>query len=253
MNAKRKKIEDLIYKVFNALDPTGDNTKYYKDLFGKMDDSKFNKFMENFFKDEDENFYLEIEPYKREPTQKEIKEAADILGVPLYEHVIMPFANPGGPPVVTPTPVPVGYIHVKRLQQMVAKKNSMSIHIDKRQGKTGQVIGEDKNGRISDMEAISLVTMGADKILKEYMHSRADNLTAKNEMLNKIKGDGFVSIDEVSSKNSDKVALSTMDVFFTSALIKTDLVTGSLATHRTMSNPGGKDVSSVGSKYVKKE
>ena len=36
MNAKRQKAEELIYKVFDAVDKTHTNSDYYKKLFSSM-------------------------------------------------------------------------------------------------------------------------------------------------------------------------------------------------------------------------
>ena len=43
MNAKRQKAEELIYKVFDAVDKTHTNSDYYKKLFSTMSDSDFEK------------------------------------------------------------------------------------------------------------------------------------------------------------------------------------------------------------------
>lgn len=147
--SKRKAIEKLIYDTFNLLDKSGANAAKYKNLFSKMSDTQFEKHMKDFLYDDSQNFYLEVEAFKREPKMDDIKEAADYLGVPLFETVALPFVTMDKNNIVTTAvPVPVGYLHMKRVQQMIAKKNSMSIHIDKRQGKTGQVIGDDKNARV---------------------------------------------------------------------------------------------------------
>lgn len=251
MNKKRKEIENLIFTTFSKLDKTGTNTKYYKDFFSKMSDAQFDKYMKKFL-NSDDNFYLEIDPYERDLSMDDIEDAAKFLGVELYEYVVLPYANPNGDPIVTQHPVPVGWIHMKRVQQTVAKKNSMSIHTDSRQGKTGQVVGDDKNSRMSDMENISLITMGATNTMKEFTHAKADNMKAKAEMANCIKRDGFVSMKDVSTNASDKVALNTLDVFFTSAGLKTNIITDGLLLNRTNKNLN-KDVSSIGSKYIGKE
>lgn len=249
--ANRKAIEKLVIDVMNILDKTGANGKVYKDQFKKMNDTQFNKHMESFFKNDSDNFYLETETYVTEPALKDIEDAAKFLGVPLYEVVALPFStsNPNGDTVTTSMPVPVGYIHMKRVQQTILKKNTMSIHVDKRQGKTGQVMGDDKNARVSDSECIVLLSQGLNNTLKEMLHAKADNLKAKTEMHNKISTDGFVSLKDVSSNKMDKVALNTLDVFLTSAMIKTDLITGGLVLPRTLK--GNRDVSTMGSKYQK--
>ena len=35
----RQKCEELIYKTFSAIDPTGANTEYYQKLFADMSDA----------------------------------------------------------------------------------------------------------------------------------------------------------------------------------------------------------------------
>lgn len=248
--AKRKKMEDLIYGTFNILDKTGKNTQKYKEKYSKMSNEQFDKEMKKFLNNPDAYFYLEVEPYAVEVSMKEAQKAADFLKVPLFEHVIMPFANPEGDPVVTQQPVLVGYIHIKRVQQMVSKKNSMSIHIGQRNPKTGMVSGDDKNARASDVENIALIAVGAKESMKELIGARSDDLRAKTEMLKRIKDDGYVSLEDIPSNKTDKVALNTLDVFFTCAGLKTDLVTDGLAVPRTLNNLN-KDVSSISSKYNK--
>ena len=108
MNKKRKEIEDLIYSTFNILDKTGTNTKKYKGIFSKMNDDQFNKYMKEFLNDNDENFYLEIEPFEREPHIEDIKKALDFLKVPVEEYVYFPHLNEGGEPIRTKDRIIVG-------------------------------------------------------------------------------------------------------------------------------------------------
>lgn len=141
MNARRKKIEKMINDVFNALDNSGTNAKKYKNMLSKLSDDQFDNFMKKFAKDDRQNFYLEIIPFEQEPKLQDIKKAADIINVPLEEHVYMPFVNGDKEnPVKSPYPVPVGYLHLKRLQQMLSKKNTSSIEIDQRNQKTGYIL-----------------------------------------------------------------------------------------------------------------
>lgn len=150
MTPGRKAVEKCVIDTMNILDKTGANGNKYKEMFSKMTDSQFDKYIKDFFKNESENFYLEVETYVIDPKMKDIKEAADYLGVPLFEKVALPFAtdDPSKGTVTTPVEVPVGYLHMKRVQQMVAKKNSMSIDINQRIAKFGQVSGSSKNARV---------------------------------------------------------------------------------------------------------
>ena len=121
------KMEKTIYNTFDALDPSGHNTERYKDMFSKMTDSEFDRFFKDFFDNEDEYLIWDIVDYERDATIEGIEKAAKVLNVPLFEHVVMPYASPDPDnPIATKYKVPVGYVHEKRVQQMVRKKNSTS-------------------------------------------------------------------------------------------------------------------------------
>ena len=107
---KRKEIETLIFLVFDKLDKTNLNTKKYKDFFKGLNDKRFTSWATKFFKDPEENFFLEVLPYKNEPHLKDIKKAANVLKIPLEE--VVTFPHLGG--VQTPQKVPVGWVFVKR-------------------------------------------------------------------------------------------------------------------------------------------
>jgi len=101
---KRKLIEEKVLKSFKLLDKTGLNEKTYKTFFKSLDDKQFTKWADSFFKDEEENFFLEVLPYKTEPKMADIKKAADYLKIPLNEYVY--FNHLDG--TRTAKPVPVG-------------------------------------------------------------------------------------------------------------------------------------------------
>ena len=56
MNTKGKAAETKIYSVFDKLDPSGLNTKKYKELFSKMSDSEFINYFKQMKNDETKNF-----------------------------------------------------------------------------------------------------------------------------------------------------------------------------------------------------
>jgi hypothetical protein len=247
---ERKEYENFIYDQMNTLEPSEENTMRYRQMFSKMDDKEFEKWLKNFFNNKDANFTIETIPYKRELELKNIVKTAKKMGVPLLEKVALPFENPEGEVVWTATEVPVMYINIKRVQQMIAKKNAMSTSIEMRDSKSGQVTGGDKNARSSDVENIALIAINADETLKEMIGPRSDNLVAKAEMLKKIAKDGYVSNKDYKINKFDKIAINTMDVYFLAAGIKTNLVTDGLILKRTLINQN-KDKTSISRKYVK--
>jgi len=134
---KRKQIEEKIYKTFDLLDKTGANTQKYKNLFKSMSDDKFDKYIKEFLADDKKNFYLEVLPNKNCPRIKDCKEALDYLKVPAEEYIYYRQDGHEKDPIRSRYKVPVLYINLRRLQQMLSKKNTYSLDINKRNMKTG--------------------------------------------------------------------------------------------------------------------
>jgi hypothetical protein len=241
--AKRKQIEELVIGVLDRMDKSGYNSKQYKDFFKKMSDAQFTTFMNKFLKDENENFYIEVTPFEngQEPVMEDIKRAADFMKVPLNEYMYMPYANPDGEALRTVETIPVGYLHMKRLQQILSKKNSFSSNIEQRNAKTGQITGDDKNGKVSDTENYALVAIGAEAALKEFLGPRADDAVMKQEMFKDINKDNYTSLKNYTREVGNKQALNTLDVYFTGAGILTDLITPGYAFKRSMEDRNLRD------------
>ena len=222
---RRKVFMDYLDSIMNTLDPSGANSKLYHDKFDKMTDNQFDSYIKRFFADDKQNFYLEIVEYERDLTMENINACAEMMGVPLYERIALPYlTNDKENVVVSKDKVPVGYIHEKRMPQTLMKKSNASIKIEKRNPKTGQVVGEDKNARNSDSEVYSLATLGAMQFLRESLGARADDMKSKNEMYAAIAKNGYVSLEELSDDVRDKVAINTFDVYFLMQGLRTNMV-----------------------------
>lgn len=218
-------MEKLVYDVFDQMDPTGSNTKMYKDQFSAMNDKEFEAYAVEMFNDHRIFHCLEMVGYESEPTTDGIERAAKVLGIPLYEKVAFPHnsTNPDEP-FVTRFAVPVGYIHVKRLQQMKRKKNSTSTRVEQRDAKTGQVTGHDKQSRSSDMENYAMTAYGADEGIKEFMSFRADDMVMKSEAYSDIYKNGYVDMDKLTNDVYNKKTLNTLDVYLTCMGLRSDVV-----------------------------
>ena len=160
------------------------------------------------------------------PTLENFEAAAKVIGIPLFERVAMPHTTMDKSKIVwSKHPVLVGYCNVKRPQQAIIKKNGASSSIEKRSSTTGQVVGEDKNGRETDLENSMMVAMGADAILKEMNGFRADDLHAKAQAYSLAGSDGFVRLSDLDDDVKNKTTLNTADVYFIGMGLKSDLVT----------------------------
>ena len=170
-------------------------------------------------------FILEMIDYENDLEFKNVEKAADVLGIPLFEHVFMPHLNEDSKyPIATSTPVLVGYLNIKRMQQLLHKKNGLALDDTKRDIKTNQVIHKEKQARSSDVEATLLVAMGATNVLKELHGPRADDSHMALQMKEAINM-GYVDLESLESDPHNKVTLNTINTYLLSMGIKSDLLT----------------------------
>lgn len=216
----RKKVEKKIYETFNILDPSGQNTEFYKHKFSKMSDTEFYTFFKQDFPLKFQTKIFEIDP-----KAGDIIKALDHLKVPVTEKVSLPFLyrNKDGVPVKSQE-VLVVYLPLKRMKQMVQKKTGYSTEISKRDFRTGLLIDTDKNGNSTDREFESLVVFGMDNTLRELSTYRADSMSAKNKFYNQINTIGMVSQKDVEVENSDSIARNLISAYLLGCHINSNLV-----------------------------
>jgi hypothetical protein len=227
-NIKRRKAEEACYTILNDLDPSGINSDVWSYRFSKLNDKEFTKLMENW-RDNPNKFHLHIEQDPRNKktmvTFERLKEVAKKHKIDLYEHVFFPHETKDPErPFVTADKVPILYMYVRKLQQMLSKKNDASGDIDSVNPLIGQVTGDSKSAAIGDMQTASLVTTNQQDAIREFLTIRADNLPAKNRMLSIIEKNGTVNYSDCDVKLKDNQSLQTLWVFMTGALLKTDLL-----------------------------
>jgi len=108
LKEKRKKIEEMILTTMNKMDKTCTNGNKYKAFFKSMSDDQFSKWAKSFLNDPEENFYMEILPYKNEPKLKDLIEAGKYLNVPLDEYIYYRDNGNKDNPLRSKYKVPVG-------------------------------------------------------------------------------------------------------------------------------------------------
>lgn len=233
--AKRKKMEETIYEFFKLLEPTKVNYEYYYNLFSKMSDREFESYFNELFNDEDAYIIGHIADYEYSLNIKNINKALDYLGTPLMEYVAKPYENMDKDnPILSINKVPVGYVHIKRMEQMRGKKNKGSTDVTVRSALTGQVTARDKNGRQNDVENYNDIVSGGEPIVKEFMSMRSDDLVMQSEALASIAEKGYVDINDLTDKVENKTTLNVVDIYFMGMGLKTDLVTKDLTLLSTL-------------------
>lgn len=231
MNANRKKAEALVYKFFDAIDPTHANTNFYKEMFAKMSDQQFLEFCKRRLP-----FRLQTTAFERELNPDKCIKALKAINVPILEKVRFPsiYKNSEGVPVTSNNEAMVGYLNLKKLKQIVTKKSGYNTNIDVRNPKTGQIVGNAK-GVESDRELESLVLQNMDATIKEFTRAKADDMDAKNKMYNQINTIGQVSLKDIESDKSAQVARSTVDVYLICSGIMSNLLEQDYMTPYTLS------------------
>jgi hypothetical protein len=155
LNAKnRKKAEQLIYDTLNKLDPSGLNTEKYKAKFKAMSDSQFLAYFKKIKDDDNMHLYIETDLYgKNQINMRSCRAALAFLKVPEEEYVYMRHKSPDGTPTRSKVKVPVLYLHLKRMQQLLSKKNKYNVNINSgnvRSRITGGLNASNKSGRLTD-------------------------------------------------------------------------------------------------------
>ena len=230
--SKRKQAEKLIYDVFNAVDKTGTNTEYYKQLFADMSDEQFYKFAQRRLP-----YRMTQELFKIEPTMSDIFEAFRVLDKPLMEKVKLPYLykDSNGVPIESKECLVI-YIHLKRMKQMLSKKTNTAMEIANRDMKTGLLVSDDKGGKESDREFETLAIMNLDYTMDEFIGPKADAMRAKSEMYNTISSKGFVSEKDIRLDKDDSLARNMMNVYLLGCNIHSNLIDEDYMTPLTLKN-----------------
>lgn len=220
MTRQRQEAEELIYRVFDEADKTHTNSDYYKKLFATMTDADFMEFCKRRLPFRFHNKVFEVEP-----KMYDIINAFKILKKPLLEKVKMPYVyiNSKGEPLETQECLVV-YIHLKRMKQMLTKKNHVSINTEKRDMKTGLLTGEDKGGKETDREFESLATMELDFTMDEFARPKADALEAANQMSAAILSKGYVSKDDITVAKGDSIGKNLFNAYLIGAHLHSNLI-----------------------------
>ena len=221
---KRKRIEALVLSVMSEMDKTGANTERYKRTMGAMSNTQFAAWLDEFDRDEDHHFYLEVIPFHNEPSLEQIERAAKLVDVALHQYIYFRHDGADDNPVRSRVRVPVGHLHVRRLQQILSKKTTYSTDSSKRNQLTGQLSGDDAVGRLADEEAYALKTIGADSVLKELLGPRADNRDKRLGMYQRIDQDGFVRYEDLVGDMKNQPGINYLDTLLTAAGLKSDLI-----------------------------
>ena len=241
MNTQRKKAEELIYKYYDAVDTTGSNTAYYKNIFSKMSDAQFATFCKRPLP-----FRFHTKPWEVDPKMEDVKRGLDVLGVPLTEKVALPYLykNSKGVPISS-KPAIVVPIHIKKMKQFIVKKNHITTSINDRDYKTGLLVYHDKGGKVSDRELEGLVAMDMPDTLKEMTTFRADAMEAKSIAYSTIATEGMLSLKDIPVDQTDFTSKNTLNYYLLGSSLYTNIINQDYMLPITVKNRQRKTVREV--------
>ena len=236
MFKKRKEVEEQVYKVMDILDPTKQNSQFYKAKFAKMNDKQVIKFFSQDFP-----LKFQIRLFEIEPTMKQISDALDYIHIPMIEQMNLPFEyrDKNGTPVKSDDAL-ILYVPIRKVKQFLSKKNSMSTNISNRDMKSGLLQTVDKNGNTSDREIESLAVMGLDASMKELATYRADSMNAKDEFYSMINTTGMVRQSDIDVETSDSLARNELNVYLLGAALNSNLINEGNYLRHTLTSKGRK-------------
>lgn len=216
MNEKRQKAEKMIVDTISILDKTGLNTQKYLEIFKGMSDAKFLEWIKN----NEEHLYLEVLPFKNEPSMHDIEEAAKFIDVPLEEKVII--RNDGSDPdnpSVTTFKQPVGYLHIKKLQQVLSKKTNVDIS----DGKVSKFGSSAEPSKLTLPEISALTSIGGEAVLEELLGYRSDNI-GREEFFRSLSLNGQVYLKDMINLPQNRTTLNVVNAYLLAMGISSDLV-----------------------------
>lgn len=224
---KRRKAENSIYALLKDLDESGENEKLYFEIFSHMSDVEFHKMMKNWQSDP-RKYHLTLQVNQSKKTDLldigHAEKIAKKYGIKLKEHVIFPHRNPDDPdhPYVSAGEVPILVVYVRKLQQMLDKKNQAVGNIERVDPVLGQVTGDSKAASINDTQTTALVTTNQVNAVREFLGPRADNLPAKLKMLTQIENFGTVKYSDLQLQLRNSQSLQTMKAYLHGAFLESD-------------------------------
>ena len=188
----RAKIEKRVYEVVQTMDPSGDNTKYWKGFFSKLDDKGFAEFM-NLLKEKKAQMFITMPNMKKTLRIGDLLKAAEKVGLKTSQRLWMPDRT-SGKKFLTNQKYLILTLPIRRAQQEWDKKLSVPSRDRKVDALTGQVIAEDKGCSLSAPEIQSLNVRGLHNVMSELVRVRGGDVHAYGDFNRQLQENGSAQL-----------------------------------------------------------
>ena len=188
MNTKRKAVQDYIIKYVGAIVAGNENTKLYQDLFDRMTDEEFDRFMVGM---KEGKIHISIVVPNDGKTRVSVEnnfKVAKQLGHEFFQRVKVT-NHPDYPDHMLPIKALTMILPIRRAQQLLSKKISIPEHSMTTDVLTGQVAGKSRSSKLTYPEQQMLIAMD--------MKDTATDLKAQSEYVRQLANNGEVSQKDI--------------------------------------------------------
>lgn len=213
MAKNRKAAEALILKWVSKIDPTGTNSKMYKDeIFPAMNNEDFDNWMKAIEAGTDYIFINVPNLTGKGVSVANNLKVAKEMGVNLFQKIEL--TDPvTGKRYMGVRDYLIIHLPVKRQIQMITNKMSIQDADVKYDDLSGQVAGSTKGASMSFPETLVLYSQGLDNTLEEFLKVRGgDQMAGRvvNEMVINQGNGSIKMIEDLPSRAKSSTTLSTI-------------------------------------------
>lgn len=196
MNAKRKAVQDYIIKYVGAIVAGNENTKLYQDLFDRMTDEEFDRFMVGMTEGKIHISVVVPNDGKTRVSVENNFRVAKQLGHEFFQRVKVT-NHPDYPDHMLPIKALTMILPIRRAQQLLSKKISIPEHSMTTDVLTGQVAGKSRSSKLTYPEQQMLIAMDMKDTATEMVRIRGGDLKAQSEYVRQLANNGEVSQKDI--------------------------------------------------------
>jgi hypothetical protein len=220
MLQKKAKVLAYVTKYFDRLDPSGYNSKKFKDLIEPMSAEEFTLYANRLKKGEIQ-LRLIMPNMKSRMDMPTFLAVAKELDVPLFHRIRM--TDPvSGVEFVTPEKYPILLLPIRRAQQTIEKKRSVARDDRYIDAMTGQRAGDDVAAALSHPEIQVLHTRGLTNVLKELVQVRGGNIQNYGDYRTQLEDTGSAALEQLDPTSRTRTSVM-VNVLFAGMHIKSTI------------------------------
>ena len=225
MNKKRKQVEKIILDFMKELTGTEFNVKLYKDMFDKMSDKEFDKFMEKL---KNGMILQVIVPPDKDAipvnikVEKNLKLAKKWFNYDFFQKItIGPTSTL--PKYTTKEKFLIMDLPFRRTKQTIEKGLTVSLNAKKIDMLTGQPKDESTANKLSFPELQMLVGMGMNESIIELVRDRGGDIAAMRVLLTGLTKTGTITQELVSKYAQGVLSTKTLKAYLNGMHLKNTL------------------------------